>query len=87
MFEKEEMLSSEKNFNERITYASEHIGNLTDIEIRHLYEEIIKDKMIKTIMKKAKYVKRIASHLVKQEKEKELRSEIAKIRKKIYKEN
>ncbi len=83
MFEKEEMLSSDKALNDRIKYAANHIDDLSDIEIRHLHEEIRKPKMKKDIIKKAKYLERMEARQDKRDKKRELRLEIEKLRKKM----
>ncbi len=83
MQEKEIMLNSEKDFNERVKYAAAHIDDLTDIEIRHLYEEIIKDKMKKRILRKAYFIIRKENREDKREKKQHLKEEIAKLKEEI----
>ncbi len=83
MFEKDEMLSSDKTLNDRIKYAASHIDELSDIEVRHLYEEINKPKMRKSIIKRAKYLKRMDTREANRDRKRELREEIAKVKRRI----
>jgi len=80
------MLSSERTFNERVKYAAANINTLTNIEIKHLYEEIIMGKMKKRILKMAGNIMRKELREGKKEKKQHLKDEIAKLKEKLSNE-
>ncbi len=84
--EKEDMLSSERTFNERVKYAAANIDTLSNLEIRHLYEEIIMDKMKKRILRRASNIMRKELKEGKKDKKQHLKDEIAKLKQKLSNE-